>query len=263
MRLVIDVGNTETVIGWFDSPGKGPRDPARTWRWSTGTRRTPDELRLLVLQVLRDGGVDPSGVEEAVVASVVPSVTEALEPCLGQIASGAVRVIHPATPLPIRLRVDEPLSVGADRIVNTLAASLLYGRDTVVVDLGTATTYDCISADGDFLGGVIAPGLQAGQDWLGGRTAKLPRVEFGPPASVVGRRTESCLQSGIFWSVVDAVEGIVRRIVEEWARPEPPLVVATGGHAGMVAAHAESIRKVEPDLTLIGLDLAGQHLAGS
>jgi type III pantothenate kinase len=117
--------------------------------------------------------------------------------------------------------------VGADRIVNTLAAAHLFRRDTIVVDLGTATTYDCITADGVFLGGVIAPGLQSGQEWLAGRTAKLPRVELRPPERVIGRRTESCLQSGIFYSAVDAMDGIVRRIREEWERPDA-LVVGPG-----------------------------------
>lgn len=262
MRLVIDVGNTETVAGWFDGHGEPVAPPRTVWRWSTAVRRTPDELRLLLRSLLRDAGLDPESVDETVVASVVPEVTDVLQGALARMGTGTVRIIGPMSPLPIRLDVEEARTVGADRVVNTLAASRLYASDAVVVDLGTATTYDCITADGTFVGGVIAPGLQAGQDWLGGRTAKLPRVQFRPPKRVVGRRTEACLQSGIFWSVVDAVDGIVRRILAEWERPDA-LVVATGGHASLVAEYAESVHRVEPALTLIGLNLAGQHLSGT
>lgn len=151
--------------------------------------------------------------------------------------------------------------MGADRIANTLAAAHLFGRDTIVVDLGTATTYDCITGDGVFLGGVIAPGLQAGEEWLKGRTAKLPRVELRRPDKVIGRRTETCLQSGIFFSAVDAVDGIVNRIREEWERPDA-LVVATGGNAGVLAPHSRTVEEVNPHLTLVGLELAGRYMAG-
>ena len=135
--------------------------------------------------------------------------------------------VGPTSPLPIKLDVEEPLTVGADRIVNTLAAMEMYHRDTIAVDLGTATTFDCISADGVFLGGVISPGLSAGLEWLDRRTAKLPRVELERPPLVIGRRTETCIQSGVFFSAIEAVDGIVRRIKEEWGRPDA-LVVATG-----------------------------------
>jgi type III pantothenate kinase len=170
-----------------------------------------------------------------------------------------VHVIDPDSELPIRLDVEEPRTVGPDRIVNTLAARELYGRDTIAVDLGTATTFDLITADGTFVGGVIAPGVSAGLEWLARRTAKLPRVEFRPPDLCIGRRTETCIQSGIFYSAVDAVDGIVRRIRAEWGRPDA-YVVATGGFASTVAPHCETVQHVEPFLTLYGLGLAGRHL---
>jgi type III pantothenate kinase len=156
--------------------------------------------------------------------------------------------------------VEEPRTVGADRVVNTLAARELYGRDTIAVDLGTATTYDLITADGVFMGGVIAPGVSAGLEWLGRRTAKLPRVELVPPGTTIGRRTETCIQSGVFWSAVDAIDGIVRRIIAEWGRKDP-YVVATGGFAAVVAPHCATVQHVEPFLTLYGLAIAGRELA--
>ena len=195
-----------------------------------------------------------------VVGSVVPTVTQPLVEALEELVDGPVLVVDADSPLPIRLSVEEPRTVGADRVVNTLAASKLYRRDTIVVDLGTATTYDCITAEGEFLGGVIAPGIEAGREWLAGRTAKLPRVELRPPPQVLGRRTETCLQSGIFYGAVDAIDGIVDRLRAEWDRPDA-LVVATGGYAPVLAGHSRTISLVEPLLTLLGLKLAGDHMA--
>ena len=151
------------------------------------------------------------------------------------------------------------MSVGADRIVNTLAARELYHRDTIAVDMGTATTFDCITRDGVFQGGVISPGLSAGLDWLSARTAKLPRVELQPPAGVIGRRTETCIQSGVFYQAIEAIDGIVRRIKDEWGRPEA-YVVATGGFANAIGPHLSTVDVIEPFLTLYGLAMAGEHL---
>jgi type III pantothenate kinase len=169
--------------------------------------------------------------------------------------------VGPASPLPIRLDVEEPLTVGADRIVNTLAAREMYHRDTIAVDLGTATTFDCITGEGAFLGGVISPGLHAGLEWLAARTAKLPRVELRPPEVVIGRRTETCIQSGVFYQAIDSVDGIVRRIKEEWGRPDA-YVVATGGFSTVVGPFLGTVDEVEPFLTLYGLAMAGRHIRG-
>ena len=254
MRLVADVGNTETVLGLFAPDSLKPRGH---WRYSTPVPRTSDELLLLLRSFLLGAGMEPDQITGAVVGSVVPAQTELLRVALGTMTRDRVQVLQSARDLPIRLDVDAPATVGPDRIANTLAAAHLYERDTVVVDLGTATTYDCITGDGVFLGGVIAPGLQAGQEWLGGRTAMLPRVELRAPDRVIGRSTEACLRSGIFYSAVDAVDGIVDRIREEWERPEA-LVVATGGHAGVLVPHSKSVERVEPHLTLVGLELVGR-----
>lgn len=256
MRLVVDVGNTETVLGII---GDEPTSVEAHWRVSTVVPRTVDEYRHLLRGLLTTAGFAPDSIEQAVIASVVPSATHALTGTLSGLVPGPVHVVNGQSPLPIRLDVEEPRTVGADRIVNTLAAKEMYGRDTIAVDLGTATTYDCITEDGVFVGGVISPGIESGIEWLGRATAKLPRVQLVPPETVIGRRTEACIQSGIFFSAIDAVDGTVRRIKAEWQRPDA-LVVATGGFASVVGGYCETVEVVEPFLTLYGCALAGEYL---
>lgn len=257
MHLVVDIGNTEAALGLM-APGTG--EVKAHWRLTTTLPRTADEYDHLFHALLLRKGYGSGDVTRAVIGSVVPSVTEQVREALLGLVSGKVFTVEPGTDLPVRLDVDEPRTVGADRIVNTLAAKEIFGRDTIVVDLGTATTFDCITADGVFMGGVIAPGVQVGLEWLGRRAAKLPRVRFRPPDRVIGRRTEACMESGVFHATVDAIDGIVERIQEEWDRPEV-LVVATGGHATLLAPHCRAVERVEPFLTLQGLELAGEHMA--
>ena len=255
MQLVVDVGNTETVIGLVE----GRTDLKAHWRVSTLVPRTVDEYRHLLGALLRETHF--AGPTAAVMGSVVPDATAVLLPTLGALIDGPVLVVGPDSGLSIELDVEEPRTVGADRIVNTLAAHELYRRDTIAVDLGTATTFDVITAEGVFMGGVIAPGLSAGLEWLGRRTAKLPRVELVPPVATIGRRTETCIQSGIFHSAVDGVDGVVRRIIAEWGRTDP-YVVATGGFAITIGPYCATVQHVEPFLTLYGLAMAGLELGG-
>ncbi len=255
MQLVVDVGNTETVLGLAPAPG----EIVAHWRLSSVVARTADETLVLLKALLADAPQAAAGLDQGVLGSVVPAATSVWIETLQRLVDGPVVAVGPSSPLPIRLDVEEPLTVGADRIVNTLAARELYRRDTIAVDLGTATTFDCISADGVFLGGVISPGLSAGLDWLGKRTAKLPRVELQPPGAVIGRRTETCMQSGVFYAAVDAVDGIVHRVKAEWGRPDA-LVVATGGYAGVIGPHLSSVDRIEPLLTLHGLAWAGRYI---
>lgn len=255
MNLVLDVGNTETAVGLFEAS-----ELQEHWSVSSDTTRTPDELALLLRELLDAAQRGVESVGRAVIGSVVPPITAALRSTMDRLGIPQTIVVDADSPLPIRLDVEEPRTVGADRIANTIAASRLYQRDTIAVDLGTATTFDCITADGVFVGGVIAPGVLAGQEWLGRRTAKLPRVELVAPETVIGRRTEACLQSGILYSTVDAVDGIVERIKSEWGKRQV-LVVATGGFASIIAPHCRTIERVEPLLTLMGLELAGAHIA--
>lgn len=256
LQLVVDVGNTETVLGVV-ARDLGVLDH---WRVTTLGARTADEYEFLVGGLLARGGYERRELIRTVIGSVVPSVTPTLKAMLERVGDGPVIEVTASSKLPIRLRVDEPRTVGADRVVNTLAARELFSRDTIVVDLGTATTYDCITAEGDFVGGVIAPGISAGLDWLTRRAAKLPEVGLQPPERVIGTRTEVCMQSGVFHGVVDAIEQMLQRIRSEWQRPDA-LVVATGGFATVVAPYTPSVQQIEPFLTLQGLALAGDYLA--
>jgi type III pantothenate kinase len=254
MILTFDVGNTETVIGLHEA-----RALVGHWRISTEANRTVDEWGLLIRGLLRESGINFEVLRAAAIGSVVPPVTPTIVNTCERHLGVKVVTIDARTDLPIRLDVDEPLTVGADRIVNTLAAAQLYKRDTIAVDLGTATTFDCITGDGVFLGGVIAPGVTTAAETLVRRTAKLPRVDLERPSTVIGRRTEACLRSGIFFAAVDAIDGIVSRIREEWDRKDV-LVVATGGLASLIGPHCKSVDRVEPFLTLYGLELAFRHL---
>jgi type III pantothenate kinase len=163
--------------------------------------------------------------------------------------------------LPITLDVEEPLTVGADRIVNTLAASRLVGKDAIVVDLGTATTFDCITSDGVFLGGVIAPGVLVAAETLVRRTSKLPATELIVPKKVIGRRTEECIRAGVMFGAAESIDGLVRRIKAEWPRSGTPLVIATGGLAETFEPLCREFNRVDPFLTLRGLQLAYDLLA--
>ncbi len=256
VQLVADVGNTETVFGLVTLGGERVVDH---WRVSTRATRTEAEYEVLLAALLRRSRCGAEPIRRGVVASVVPAGDRVLRLVMSSLVEGAVHSVDAASDLPIELDVEEPMTVGADRIVNTLAAKVRFRRDVIAVDLGTATTFDCITAAGAFQGGVIAPGLSAGLDWLQRRAAKLPAVELVPPREVVGRRTETCIQSGVFYSVVDGVDGIVRRIKDAWSARDP-LVVATGGYAAVVGPHAATVDRIEPLLTLEGLGIAGAHL---
>ncbi len=257
--LAIDLGNTESVLGLFEGS-----ELVRHWRVSTDLRRTPDEVAQLLGHLLAVEGLKPP--RAGVIGSVVPAMEPVLVRGFRRAFGVEPRLINdPAPlaaaggPLPIRLDVDEPHTVGADRMLNTLAAAQLYGVDLVAVDLGTATTFDCITGDGSFQGGVIAPGPRAGIEGLAQRASKLPFIDLVPPKSVIGRRTEACLRSGCFYSIVDSIDGIVRRIKSEWNRHEV-LVLATGGLAALIAPQCETVDLVDPYLTLYGLEIADRML---
>ena len=258
MILVFDVGNTETTIGLYD--GETLRGH---WRVTTDVARTPDEIALLIRALLTAADIDRSAIDRAAIGSVVPALTAPLAEACEQAVGAKPLIIDARSPLPIRLDVEEPLTVGADRIINTLAASRLYKRDTIVVDLGTATTYDCITADGVFIGGVIAPGVRTSAETLFRRTSKLPATEIAPPARVIGRRTEECIRSGVVFGSAEAIDGLVRRIKAEWPGGAVPLVVATGGLASVFQPFCKEFDLVEPYLTLDGLRIAHELVAGA
>jgi type III pantothenate kinase len=258
MILVFDVGNTETTIGLFDGT-----ELRGHWRVTTDVARTPDEIALLIRALLSAADVNCAVIDRAAIGSVVPALTGPLVEACEQAVGAKPLIIAARSPLPIRLDVEEPLTVGADRIINTLAASRLYHRDTIVVDLGTATTYDCITADGVFLGGVIAPGVRTSAETLFRRTSKLPATEIAPPARVIGRRTEECIRSGVVLGSAEAIDGLVRRIKGEWPNRAAPLVVATGGLATVFQPFCREIEVIEPYLTLIGLRIAHELVSAA
>jgi type III pantothenate kinase len=252
MLLTFDVGNTETTIGLFE--GETLR---AHWRIMTDVPRTSDEYGVLLRGLLGGAEIPLDAVQGVAIGSVVPRITEPLaEAARSWLPVKRVEVIDAQTTLPITLSVDEPLTVGADRIINTLAASRIYGRDAIVVDLGTATTFDCITKEGVFLGGVIAPGVRSSAETLFRRTSKLPATELVAPARTIGKRTEECIRAGVMFGAAESIDGIVRRIKNEWPNKNEPLVVGTGGLAETFAPLCSCFNTVDAHLTLRGLSMA-------
>jgi len=247
--LAIDTGNTETVVGVFRGD-----ELSLHWRSSTREDRTADELTLLIGGFLeREGLTLRSDVDGMVVASVVPAQTQALREVARNAFAFAPVVVEPGTRTGISILYDNPKDVGADRIANALAAYSKYGGPVVVIDFGTAVTYDAINAEGDYLGGAIAPGVEISLDALVSQTAMLRRVEPVAPDSVIGRNTVASIQSGLVWGFVAQVEGMVKRMVDELGGQAR--VVATGGQASLVAGLTHVIETTDPLLTLEGLRL--------
>ena len=255
MLLALDVGNTEITVGVFLGD-----DLEAHWRLTTNPDRTPDEWGSAIGGFLLQAGHSPNEVRAVCLASVAPNVTQSVVEGIALITGCTGLMVDAGSPLPVKLDVDEPLTVGADRIVNVLAAVELFKADSIVVDFGTATTFDCVTGDARFLGGAIMPGLRTSADQLTRRAAKLPATELRAPDRVIGRRTEECIQAGVLFGTADAVDGIVRRITAEWPGGKKPRVVATGGLAAIVAPLTTTIELTDPDLTLRGLRIAARHL---
>jgi type III pantothenate kinase len=256
MILACDVGNSETTLGLCNG-----RRVVKRWRVTTDGSRTPDEMFLLLTGLLDASDVARKSVKGSSIGSVVPAVTPVLAAACERLTGVKSVIVDATSNLPITLDVDEPKTVGADRVVNTLAASQVYGQDCIVVDLGTATTFDCVTADAVFLGGVIAPGVQMSAESLFRKTSKLPATELVAPARVIGRRTEECIRAGVVLGAAESIDGLVRRIKREWPRRKKPLVVATGGLAITFAKLCREFDKVDADLTLVGLAMAYEILS--
>ena len=245
MLLAIDVGNTHTVLGLFD----GDRMHV-SWRVKTDARSTGDEI-VLTIRGLLDGQPDVTGIA---LCSTVPSVLREMRGMLERYYAGMPTVIvEPGTKTGVPVLTDNPKEVGSDRVVNTLAAHHLYGGPCIVVDFGTTTNLDVVSANGEFLGGALAPGVEISLDALAARAAQLRKVELVRPRSVIGKNTVESLQSGILFGFAGQVDGLVRRIVDVIG--PVTAVIATGGLAPVVVPEAETITQHEPDLTLLGLRL--------
>ncbi|MEP6620476.1 MAG: type III pantothenate kinase [bacterium] len=252
MLLTLDVGNSETTLGLFDG-----ETLVAHWRVMTDVPRTSDEVGVLLRGLIAAADVPLASVGGVAIASVVRGMaTHLVEACRRWLPVTRLEVFDATSPLPITLDVIEPLTVGADRIINTLVASRRYQRDCIVVDLGTANTFDCITKEGVFLGGVIAPGVRTSAETLFRRTSKLPATELVVPAHVIGRRTEDCIRAGVMFGAAESIDGLVRRIMAEWPRDERPMVIGTGGLAELFAPICTSFDAVDPYLTLHGLAMA-------
>lgn len=248
MLFVIDVGNTNTVLGLFE----GER-LYKTWRLQTNARKTEDEYGVLVRQLFDTAGVALDDVEACVLASVVPPMTSTVQKMVRRYFGITPVVVGPGLKSGMPIRYENPREVGADRIVNAVAAYERTGGATIVVDFGTATTFDAISAAGEYLGGCICTGVVVSAEALYQRASKLPRVDIAVPDKVIGRNTEASMQSGLVWGYVAMVDGMIRRMRDEFGCPVQ--VIATGGLAPLFAEHCEEIHQHDADLTLAGLRL--------
>lgn len=246
MLIALDVGNTNTVVGVFE--GKELRVH---WRLSTRRDGTADEYGMLISNLLHLTGLEPGHISALIIASVVPPLQSSLEEMGRRYFGIAPLVVGPGTETGMSILCDNPREVGADRIVNAVAAFETYGGPAIVIDFGTATTFDAISAKGEYLGGVIAPGIGIAAEALFERTAKLPRIDIAKPNSVVGKTTVTSMQSGLFFGYLGLVEGIVGRMREEIGGD--PVVIGTGGLAHLILAESPHIKHVDPLLTLTGL----------
>lgn len=264
MLLTVDVGNTQTVIGLYDldagqvTAGEGL---IGHWRLSTVLERTEDELGVLVESLLRASGFDwKRDIDGLAVSSGVAGITTAIRRLCAAVFDFDPIVIGPGVKSGIAIQYDNPREVGADRIANSVAAFDLYGGPSIVVDFGTGTTFDAVTADGAYSGGAIAPGVEISMDALFGRASALSSVELLAPTNAIGKSTQEALRSGVLFGYAGLVDGLCRRFVAELgsAATGAPTIIATGGLAGLIAPHTETIEHTEPWLTLHGLRLIWQ-----
>jgi type III pantothenate kinase len=246
MLLAIDVGNTHTVIGIFDG-----EKLVADWRMASLAHRTVDENWLTIKSFCTDAAIPTDAIDGVAISSVVPDLTDVFESLARKYFKVEPVTVNSSLDLGIRILYADPTAVGADRLCNAIAGFAKHGGPLVVIDFGTATTFDVISASGDYLGGVITLGLESTAAELHRRAAKLPKIELRFPAAIIGKETESSMQAGVMFGTVDAVEGTIRRITAELHAT--PKVIATGGLSGIVAAHTSVINACEPSLVLEGV----------
>jgi len=251
MLLAVDIGNTDITLGVFEG-----EELHATWHMATGIHRMADEYAALLLNLLRHQGLDASDIKAIALCSVVPPLISTFDELFQRYFHLSPLVVGAGVKTGVRIRMDNPREVGADRIVNAAAAHHLYGGPVIITDLGTATTFDTVSKEGDYLGGAIAPGIMTAAEALFTQAAMLPRVELTRPKHTIGTSTIAAMQSGIIFGYVGLIEGMVARIQQELG--EKAKVVATGGMAKLVAKETAVIDVVNLDLTLIGLRLIYQ-----
>jgi type III pantothenate kinase len=256
LLLTIDVGNTHTVLGVFSG-----ETLVADWRMTSATHRTADESWLTIRSFCQLRGIEPDSIRRVGISSVVPHLTDIFETIARKYLHTDPITISAALDIGIRVLYHDPSSVGADRLCNAVAGFHKYGGPLIVIDFGTATTFDVISSSGDYLGGVICLGLESSAAELHRRAAKLPNVELRFPPSVIGRDTVSSMQAGVMIGTVDAIEGIVRRIRSELGTQAR--VIATGGLGQLVAQHTPVIEACEPTLVIDGIRLIVDRLSRS
>jgi type III pantothenate kinase len=248
MLLVIDVGNSNTVIGLYDGD-----DLIHDWRIRTVADRTVDEYGMLILNLYRTVDVNSKKIKDIIISCVVPPLLNVLEPLCLKYFNIKPLIVGPGIKTGMPIYYDNPREVGADRIVNAVAAFEKYREHLILVDFGTATTFDHVSEKGEYMGGCIAPGILISTEALFERASKLPRVELTVPSKLIARDTVSSMQAGIMWGYAGLVDGIVKRIKKEIK--VDAMVIATGGLANVIAVETETIDKVEEMLTLEGLKI--------
>lgn len=256
MLLVIDVGNTHTVIGVFDD-----HDRMRDWRIHTESATTADEFHFLVAAMFREAGIEPAMIQSTVISCVVPPIVNMLTAYCNKYLQHLPVWISPEN-VDMPILYDNPAEVGADRLVNAAAAYNKYASSLIVIDFGTATTFDVITEKGEYLGGAISPGIGIAAEALFSKASKLPRVEFQPPPRVIGTNTVDSMKSGIIFGYAELVDGMVRRIQQEML-PAVPKVIATGGMAMIIKDMSQTIESVETALTLEGLRIISRQAAQS
>ncbi len=246
MLLAIDVGNTNIMLGAYRS-----EKLERCWRISTNRNQTEDEYGVIIRNLFQQSGLQAECIHGMIISSVVPSLRFPLVKMAEKYFKVSPLIVGPGIKTGLNILYDNPREIGADRVVNAVAGIDLYGGPLIIVDFGTATTFCAISENGDYLGGSIAPGVAISTEALFEKAAKLPRVEIVKPNRIIGKDTITSIQIGIYYGFVGQVDGIVRRMIKEFA--EKPFVVATGGLASLIIKESETIDEVNPFLTLAGL----------
>jgi len=242
--LTIDIGNTNITLGLFEGD-----ELKRTWRLATDNQRTSDEYGLLIISLLNQFG--EKKIDGACISCVVPPLQPVFEDTLKNFFGLEPVILGPGIKTGIAVMYENPKEVGADRIANAVGGFYRHKRALIIVDFGTATTFDYITGKGEYMGGAIAPGIGISSEALFQRTAKLPKVEFQAPSRIVGRNTVESIQSGLFYGYVSLVDGMIKLIKSE--TKDNPLVIATGGYAPLIASKSKTIKVVDPDITLYGL----------
>lgn len=252
MILLIDAGNTNIVLGLSKND-----DYIASWRISTDAKKTSDEYAIQVMQLFNQSNLNPNQVEGIIISSVVPNIMHSVENMVRKCFKKEPLIIGPGIKTGINIKYDNPREVGADRIVNAVAAYEEHKRALIIVDFGTATTYCAITEKGDYLGGNICPGIKISSEALFERAAKLPRVELEKPKHIICKNTVTSMQAGIIYGYIGQVEYIVRRMKDEMKElgEQEPLVIATGGLANLINKETKVIDRVEPKLTLEGLKI--------